>query len=77
MYVFVVQVTWTFVTFEFAVPLPFVTRQVCAGLDGCVSTVTLYALPPARGWLKVNAVAPEVTDRLLPPLSCSTSPLPV
>jgi len=30
---------WTFVTFAVAVPLPLVTVQVCAGLEGCVRTV--------------------------------------
>jgi hypothetical protein len=39
--VYVVHVTWMFVTFALAVPLPFVTVQVWAGLEGCVKTVTL------------------------------------
>ena len=40
-YVVVLQVTATFVTFPVAVPLPFVTEQVWVGFVGCVKTVTL------------------------------------
>jgi hypothetical protein len=36
-----VQETVTLVTSALAVPLPLATVQVCAGLDGCVITVTL------------------------------------
>ena len=39
--VIVLQAIWTFVTLAVAVPLPLVTAQVCAGLEGCVRTVTL------------------------------------
>jgi hypothetical protein len=73
----VVHVTWTLVTFALAVPLPFVTTQFCAGFEGCVRTVTLYAAPLAMAVVNVKVVAPALTDKLLPPLSCNTSPVPV
>jgi len=72
--VVVVQATWTFVTFAVAVPLPLVTAQVSAGLDGCVRTVTLYVPPLGIGVLNVKAVAAEATATLLLLLSCSTKP---
>ena len=56
------HVTWTFETFALAVPLPLVTVQFSVGLDGCVSTVTLYVLPALMAWLNVELVAPEFTD---------------
>ena len=65
-----------FVTFALAVPLPLVTAQVSAGLEGCVRTVTLYVPPLGIGVLNANDVAPDATARLFPPLSCSTSPEP-
>jgi hypothetical protein len=37
----VTQATWTLATLALAVPLPFETVQSCAGLEGCVRTVTL------------------------------------
>jgi hypothetical protein len=73
--VVVVHATATFVTFALVVPLPFVTAHVCAGLDGWVSTVTLYAAPLFTGVENVNAPF-AVTDKLFPPLSWSTSPDP-
>jgi len=74
--VVVVQATWTLVTFAVAVPLPLVTAQVSAGLDGCVRTVTLYVPPLGIGVLNVKAVAAEATATLLLLLSCSTKPEP-
>jgi hypothetical protein len=62
------------VTFVVAVPLPFVTKQVCP--EGCVRTVTAYAAPLSRALEKVKLPLVE-TDKLLPPLSCKTSPEPV
>src|SRR5215469_8601402 len=35
------QVTWIFVTLAVALPEGFVTPQFCAGLEGCVLTMTL------------------------------------
>src|SRR5713226_7951711 len=71
----VVQVTCTVVTFAEAVPLPLVTVQVCAGPVGCVSTVTAYFAPLAREVLNVNEPLAEI-ERLSPPLSWRTSPVP-
>ena len=76
-YVVVEHATCTFVTFPFAVPLPFVTVQTCTGPEGCVSTLTLYALPGATAVENVNEVAPDATERLFPPLFCNTNPDPV
>src|SRR5579862_250763 len=73
----VVHVTTTVVTFAVAVPLPLLIAHTCVGLDGWVSTATAYAPPLATAVLKVKVVAPALTERLLPPLFCSTSPLPV
>ena len=66
-----VQVTTTLVTFADAmVPVPPLTVHVCP--DGWVRTVTEYALPPAS--FVGNVKEPlAVTDRLSPPLSCSTT----
>src|SRR5690348_9401751 len=74
-YVVVLHVTLTLVTFALAVPLPFATLHVCAGLFGWVRTVTLYVVPAASA--AVNVKLPfELTARSLPPLSCRTSPDP-
>ena len=68
------QTTCTFVTFPDAVPVPLFTVQVCAGLVGCVRTVTAYA-PPLATWV-ANVNDPLVaTVRLSPPLSCNTTPV--
>src|SRR5580692_6406380 len=67
--------TSTFVTLAVAVPLPFVTVQVSAGLDGCVSTVTLYGAPLLIGAVNVNLPF-ALMGKLLPLLSCSTRPVP-
>ena len=45
--VVVVHATVMLVTFALAVPVLFVTAQVCAGDEGCVCTVTAYAPPLA------------------------------
>ena len=65
------QVTATLVTFADAmVPVPPLTAHVCP--DGWVRTVTAYAAPPAS--LVANVKEPlAATDRLSPPLSCSTT----
>src|SRR6478735_2939904 len=70
------QVTATFETFAPAVPLPLATVQVCPA--GCVSTVTAYALPLLTAVGNVKAPFDE-TERLPPPLFCSTTvpPRPV
>jgi len=73
----VVHVTWTLVTFARAVPLPFDTTQFCVGLEGCVRTVTLYALPLTIAVENVKVVALALTDRLSPPLFCNANPEPV
>ena len=67
----VVQVTATLVTFaEPTVPVPPLTVQVCP--DGWVRTVTEYAAPLAS--FVGNVKEPlAVTERLSPPLSCSTT----
>jgi hypothetical protein len=74
---FVVQATVTDVTFAEAVPVPLVTVQVCAGLLGCVRTVTLYAPPLAIDVTNVNFVAAAATVKLSPALFCKTNPVPV
>src|SRR5579863_9867288 len=51
------------------------TTQFCAGLEGCVRTVTLYAPPLLTAVLKVKLPL-VVMERLSPPLSCNTSPVP-
>src|SRR5271165_2920799 len=49
--------------------------QFCAGLVGCVFTVTAYA--PVTNAAKVNFTLPvPTTVRLSPPLSCNTNPAP-
>src|SRR5215469_3694193 len=68
-----VQVTCTLLTLAVAVPEPFVTVQVCAGLLGCVDTVTAYA--PLTAVVKVNGPFPLIV-RLSEPLSCKTNPVP-
>jgi hypothetical protein len=68
------QVTCTLLTLAVAVPEPFVTVQVCAGLLGCADTVTLYA--PLTAVLNVNGPFPLIV-RLSEPLSWSTNPVPV
>jgi hypothetical protein len=70
------QVTWTFVTLAVAtVPLPRVTTQVCAGLEGLTSTVTAYVLVLGMG--KENVKVPlALTVRLFAPSSWRTSPVP-
>src|ERR1035441_9381916 len=76
-YLPVVHETATLVTLALAtVPLPpAVTPQVCAGLECCENTVTLKVPPLAMA--VVNVKLPfALTDRLLPPLSCNTSPVP-
>jgi hypothetical protein len=68
------QITKTFVTLALALPLPLVTVQFW--LVGWVSTVTLYAVLLATGFEKVKPpFAP--TGRLLPSLTCKTSPVPM
>ena len=65
------QVTATLVTFaEPMVPVPPLTVHVCP--DGCVFTVTAYAAPLAS-WVGNVKEPLAVTDRLSPPLSCSTT----
>jgi hypothetical protein len=62
------------VTFAVAVPVPPVTAHVCAGLVGCVWTVTLYVLAV---FLKVNETVPvPVTGSVSVVLSTSTNPEP-
>src|SRR5579885_1824901 len=57
------------------VPEPLCTVQVCAGLDGCVATVTEYA--PLFAILSRNVKSPLAVGEILPlPLSSSTSPVP-
>ena len=74
----VTQVILTLVTLAAAtVPEPPVTVQVCAGLVGCAETVTAYALPDCTAVANVNVVAPALTARVSPPLSCSIKPLPL
>src|SRR6516165_7953997 len=68
------QVTCTLLTLAVAVPEPFVTVQVCAGLLGCVETATLYV--PLTAVVKVNDPFPLIA-RLSVPLSVSTNPVPV
>ena len=68
-YLFVVQVTVTLVTFALAtVPEPFVTTQVCDGDVGFVRTVTAYVAPLAIGVANEKVPFAE-TVRLSPPLS--------
>ena len=65
------HVTRTLVTFASAtvpVSVPIVTVQVCAGTEGCVSTVTAYAAPLATGVAKAKLPL-ALTVRLSPPLS--------
>ncbi len=69
------QVTGMPVTFAKAVPLPMVTTQFCAGLEGCVRTVTAYVVPLAMAVAKVKLPF-ALTGRLSPPLSSSTRPVP-
>src|SRR4029077_12461186 len=71
----VVQATATEVTLAEAVPLPLVTTQLCDGLLGWVSTVTAYAEPTFTAVLNVKFPV-AVTDKLSPPLFCSTRPVP-
>src|SRR5215469_15322244 len=66
-----VQVTATLVMLaEPMVPEPLETEQVCP--VGLVFTVTLYAVPPGSAVAKVNAPLAD-SDKLSPPLSCSTT----
>ena len=75
--VLVVQATATFVTFAPAiVPLPFVTVQVCVGLDGCVPTVTAYAAALARPVGNVKAPLAETGSVCAPAFNDNTRPLP-
>src|ERR1700687_768124 len=62
-------------TLAFAVPLPLVTVQVCAGLVGWTLTLTPYALPIGSAVLNVKGPATG-TVRLSPPLSCRVKPVP-
>src|SRR6267142_1510244 len=74
--VVLVQVTRMLTKFALpTAPVPPLTTHVCAGLEGCVSTVTLYAAPAARAVAKVNAPL-AVMVRLSAALSCNTSPVP-
>src|SRR5215469_49611 len=68
------QVTCTLLTLAVAVPVPFVTVQFCAGLLGCVDTVTLY--PPLTAVTNVKGPLPLIV-RVSEPLFCSTNPVPV
>jgi hypothetical protein len=61
------------VTLAMAVPAPFWTEHFWAGLEGCATTVTLYALPFAIGVAKWKLPF-AVTDRLSAPLFCKTNP---
>ena len=70
----VVHVTCTLVTFAVAVPLPFATVQFCAGFDGCVATVTAYALPLAIAFGK--AKFPFALTASVAPLLASIRPVP-
>src|SRR6516164_3527050 len=68
------QVTCTLLTLAVAVPVPFVTVQFCAGLLGCVDTVTLY--PPLTAVTNVKGPFPLIV-RVSEPLFCSTNPVPL
>src|SRR5579863_10542651 len=72
-----VQVMLTLLTAAPAmVPVPLVTAQFWAGELGAVATVTAYGLPLATPVAKVK-VPFALTDRLSPPLSFRTSPVPL
>ncbi len=71
----VTQVTSTPVTFAPATVLAlFLMVQVWLGTEGEVLTVMLYSAPSAMAG-NVKGPLPEIA-RLLPPLFCSTKPLP-
>ncbi len=72
----VTQLIATLVTLADAVPLPFVTEQVCCGVEGCVSTVTAYAPPLLIGAANVKLPL-ALTVKLAPALFCSTTLAPV
>ena len=70
-HVMLVPVTFAFVT----VPAPLVTTQVWPA--GCANAVAEYGCPLATAVANVKLVLAAGTDRLSPPLFCSTSPEPV
>jgi len=75
-YPLVVQVMATLCTLvPMTEPDPDDTTQVCAGLVGCVLTVTAYEELFESAVAKVK-VPLELTVRLSAPLSCSTNPDP-
>ena len=72
------QLILTLVTLAVANPEPLVMLQICVGLVGCVSTVTLYEPPKVNGVWNVNWTVPvPVTVKLSPPLFCNANPAPL
>src|SRR4029077_6015262 len=72
------QLILTLVTLAVANPEPLVMLQICVGLVGCVSTVTLYEPPKVNAVWNVNWTVPvPVTVKLSPPLFCNANPAPL